>query len=68
MVLPLEIRDPTHRRCDCGSLIAIIDEGRIEIKCRRCRRIVPIHFREMISRRLLSALFHKRTSLGRLEK
>ncbi len=26
-------------RCHCGSLVARITEGKVEIKCRRCQRI-----------------------------
>ena len=30
-------------RCDCGSLLARLVVGAVEIKCRRCKRIVHIH-------------------------
>ncbi|MEK6692186.1 MAG: hypothetical protein AABY44_02020 [Nitrospirota bacterium] len=26
-------------RCECGSLIAVLTEDGVEIKCRRCKRI-----------------------------
>lgn len=26
-------------RCHCGSLVARITDGKVEIKCRRCQRI-----------------------------
>lgn len=26
-------------RCECGSLIAVLTESGVEIKCRRCKRI-----------------------------
>lgn len=29
-------------RCGCGSLIAIRTPGGIEIKCRRCRRVLLV--------------------------
>lgn len=29
-------------RCDCGSLLARYVGGRIELKCRRCKRIIPV--------------------------
>lgn len=29
-------------RCDCGSLLARQNGQRIEVKCRRCRRLVCI--------------------------
>ena len=30
-------------RCHCGSLIARIVEQRLEVKCRRCRRVGVVH-------------------------
>ena len=37
----------THRnsdevRCDCGSLMARVTERGIELKCRRCKRVVLV--------------------------
>jgi phage FluMu protein Com len=29
-------------RCDCGSLLARYVDGRIELKCRRCKRIITV--------------------------
>ena len=29
-------------RCDCGSLLARYVGGRIELKCRRCKRIITV--------------------------
>jgi len=31
-------------RCGCGSLLARVVEGRVELKCRRCKRVwqVPV--------------------------
>ncbi len=36
--------DQEALRCECGSLLARYVAGRIELKCRRCKRtvIVPI--------------------------
>ncbi|MCC2641490.1 MAG: hypothetical protein K0S45_1903 [Nitrospira sp.] len=31
-------------RCDCGQLVARWAEHEIEIKCKRCRRLVKIAF------------------------
>ncbi|MCA9552377.1 MAG: hypothetical protein KC933_20245 [Myxococcales bacterium] len=31
-------------RCCCGSLLAKLVEGGVELKCRRCKRIVTIPF------------------------
>jgi hypothetical protein len=27
-------------RCECGSLLARIERGEIELKCRRCKRVI----------------------------
>ena len=27
-------------RCDCGNLLARVVDGRVELKCRRCKRVV----------------------------
>ena len=31
-------------RCECGQLIAKVVEGGLELKCKRCKRIVLIPF------------------------
>lgn len=31
-------------RCCCGSLLAKLVEGGVELKCRRCKRIVVVPF------------------------
>lgn len=31
-------------RCECGQLIAKVAEGGLELKCKRCKRIVIIPF------------------------
>ena len=31
-------------RCCCGSLLAKLVDGGVELKCRRCKRIVTIPF------------------------
>ena len=31
-------------RCECGQLIAKVAEGGLELKCKRCKRIVLIPF------------------------
>jgi phage FluMu protein Com len=45
------VRDKTERgrntadeeaRCECGQLIAKLQQGGIELKCKRCKRIVVI--------------------------
>ena len=30
-------------RCDCGSLLARLVAEAVEVKCRRCKRVVRIH-------------------------
>jgi hypothetical protein len=37
--------DPTHEtRCECGQLIAKVCGQGLELKCKRCKRIVVIPF------------------------
>jgi phage FluMu protein Com len=37
--------DPTHEtRCECGQLIAKVGGQGLELKCKRCKRIVVIPF------------------------
>jgi phage FluMu protein Com len=31
-----------ERRCVCGSLLARLSESGVELKCRRCKRVVVI--------------------------
>jgi hypothetical protein len=32
-------RAPCDLRCECGSLLARVVGGRVELKCRRCKRV-----------------------------
>ena len=32
----------TPVRCDCGKVVAFIEDGVIKIKCRKCKRIVQV--------------------------
>jgi hypothetical protein len=34
--------EPSVLRCACGNLMARLIDGRIELKCRRCKRTVYI--------------------------
>lgn len=34
----------TESRCECGQLMAKINEQGLELKCKRCKRIVVIPF------------------------
>jgi phage FluMu protein Com len=34
----------TETRCECGQLIAKVREQGLELKCKRCKRIVVIPF------------------------
>jgi phage FluMu protein Com len=36
------IRDDAALRCHCGSLLARLVPGGVEIKCRRCKRCVVL--------------------------
>lgn len=33
---------PAEVRCECGSLMARLVGNRIELKCRRCKRVVQV--------------------------
>lgn len=39
--------DDRDVRCPCGQLIARWTQSGVEIKCKRCRRVVNIPFRAM---------------------
>ncbi|MEK6785366.1 MAG: hypothetical protein AABY61_07785 [Nitrospirota bacterium] len=42
---PLLEHDQTHEtRCECGQLIAKVSGQGLELKCKRCKRIVVIPF------------------------
>jgi hypothetical protein len=36
--------DGAAHRCSCGSLLARLVAGGVELKCRRCKRIVLLPF------------------------
>jgi phage FluMu protein Com len=36
-----------QHRCECGSLLAKMAPAGIEVKCRRCKRIVLIRFADI---------------------
>ncbi len=38
---------PEPYRCECGNLLAKMAPGGIEVKCRRCKRIVVIRFADI---------------------
>jgi phage FluMu protein Com len=43
----LNLSHDEQHRCECGSLLAkIVAEG-IQLKCRRCKRIVVIAFQDI---------------------
>lgn len=44
---PGEIVPVEQCRCECGSLLAKMAPEGIEVKCRRCKRIVMIRFTEI---------------------
>ncbi len=35
---------PSEARCECGQLVAKLGVGGIELKCKRCKRLVSIPF------------------------
>jgi phage FluMu protein Com len=38
---------PRECRCGCGSLLARLRSDRVELKCRRCKRIVTLTLAEL---------------------
>ena len=38
---------PSDCRCDCGSLMAKITSRGVEIKCRRCKRLKLIRYKQV---------------------
>ena len=42
-----ERRQGRETRCECGQLIAKVAEGGLELKCKRCKRIVIIPFSDI---------------------
>ena len=38
---------PEQYRCECGNLLAKMASEGIEVKCRRCKRIVLIRFADI---------------------
>lgn len=38
---------PTEARCECGQLIAILRGNNLEVKCKRCKRIVSISYNSL---------------------
>jgi len=44
-----ELEGQAHR-CSCGSLLARLVAGGVELKCRRCKRIVLLPFPTVCSR------------------
>ena len=41
-----ETRDGEELRCLCGSLVARLVPGGVELRCRRCKRLVVVPLRE----------------------
>ena len=35
----------TEARCECGQLVAKLGVGGVELKCKRCKRLVSIPFK-----------------------
>jgi phage FluMu protein Com len=44
---PLSVIPVEQHRCECGSLLAKMAPEGIEVKCRRCKRIVLIRFADI---------------------
>jgi hypothetical protein len=41
---PVQASSTPEARCECGQLIAKVGEAGLELKCKRCKRIVVIPF------------------------
>jgi len=41
--------DPSEARCECGQLVAKLGVGGVELKCKRCKRLVSIPFSSLSS-------------------
>ncbi len=46
----LDGEERVDERCECGNLVAKLTEDRVEIKCRRCKRIHVIHAKTLAER------------------
>ena len=45
---PVPAKDATHDcRCGCGSLLARLRPDGVELKCRRCKRVVMLSFADL---------------------
>lgn len=42
MVQSSRIKVSEQIKCDCGKLLAILQDGKVTVKCRGCGRIVPL--------------------------
>lgn len=38
---------PAEARCECGQLVAKLRGGTLEVKCKRCKRIVTISYNRL---------------------
>jgi len=39
---------PSEARCECGQLVAKLKVGGVELKCKRCKRLVSIPFSSLL--------------------
>ncbi len=46
---PLRPQSAGDCRCDCGKLVARLEAGRLEIKCRGCKRTLRIRLDDLRS-------------------
>jgi hypothetical protein len=49
---------PHECRCGCGSLLARLRPDGVELKCRRCKRLVMLTFAELSTREERELHFH----------
>lgn len=41
--------DATEQRCECGNLLARLTPRGVEVKCRRCKRVVELAWEKLES-------------------
>lgn len=46
---------PAEARCECGQLIAKIRGDNLELKCKRCKRIISISYNSLKETDVISA-------------
>ena len=56
--------DLSEVRCECGQLVAKFGVGSVELKCKRCKRLVSIPFSTLSHSEVTISLCHTPPILG----